>query len=98
MTERVQWRTLSKDERNAFTFIVGMIVNEGFDLVHCKLWERFAGAPLDALVNKGLLVELPMRRTGLSYALGAEGKRLAMLHKLAPQFPWETLHPRTDTT
>jgi hypothetical protein len=88
--DRVQWRTLSKDERNAFAFIVGMIVDEDFNLVHYRLTKKFNDKALKTLVDKGLLVELHMSRTGLSYTLGPEGKRLAMLHKLAPQFHWET--------
>ena len=85
MNDRVQWRTLGWNEFGAFRFVVGLIVNEDFDKVHEKLLDNFRESTLTSLVNKGVLV-----REDKCYSLGAEGKRLAMLHKLAPQFNWKT--------
>jgi hypothetical protein len=85
MTDRVQWRHLSNEEWQAFRFFVGLVVDEDFDIVNTNLLTGFKRS-LPALIQKGLIVRLSAN----SYALGHEGKRLAMLHKVAPQFNWET--------
>ena len=105
MIDRVQWKDLSGEERSVFTYIVGLIVEEDFDIVHNSLIAaKHYNGVLDALLRKGLIVDVPVppgfesapsvatlafSTHGGAYGLGPEGKRLAMLHKLAPQFHWE---------